>query len=58
MKALGTKREPDFETARGWWADLPNIFTTLGWTEHLFRFNVLWNGTLLAQPDLNRRTTP
>jgi hypothetical protein len=28
----------------------------VGWKDHLFRFNVLFNGTLIAQPDLNRRT--
>jgi hypothetical protein len=48
--------EPNYETACGWWADLPEIWTPVGWKDHLFRFNVLWNGTILAQPDLNRRT--
>ncbi len=49
--------EPDFATACGWWPDLPNIWTPVGWKDHLFRFNVLWNGAILAQPHLNRRTT-
>jgi hypothetical protein len=55
-RALPKTSEPDFQTAAGWWSDLPNIYTTLGWKDHLFRFNVLWNGTLLALPSLNRRT--
>ena len=47
--------EPNFSTACDWWPDLPNIWTPLGWREHMFRFNVLWNGTILAQPHTNRR---
>ena len=49
--------EPDYQAACGWWADLPNIWTPVGWREHMFRFNVLYNGTLLAQPNMNRRTS-
>ena len=48
--------EPNMETALGWWSELPNKWTTVGWKDHLFRFNVLFNGTIVAQPDLNRRT--
>lgn len=48
--------EPDFQTATLWWSDLPNIWTPLGWKDHLCRFNVLWNGCILAQPYMNRRT--
>jgi len=50
------EREPDYAAACEWWADLPDIWTPIGWKDHLFRFNVLWNGTILAWPDLNRRT--
>ncbi len=42
--------EPTFEAACQWWPDTPNIWTPLGWKDHLFRFNVLWNGTILADP--------
>lgn len=49
-------REPDMATALQWWCELPNKWTPVGWKDHLFRFNVLFNGTLIAQPDLNRRT--
>ena len=48
--------EPDYQTACPWWADLPNIWTPIGWKDHLCRFNILWNGTILAKPDMNRRT--
>ena len=48
--------EPNYQTACQWWSDLPNIWTPIGWKNHLFRFNVLWNGVLVAKPDLNRRT--
>ncbi len=52
------QQEPDFQTACSWWEDLPDIWTPLGWRDHMFRFNVLWNGTILADPNRNRRTTP
>lgn len=48
--------EPDFRAASGWWADLWNIWTPIGWRDHLHRFNVLWDGSILAKPDLNRRS--
>ena len=48
--------EPNFASACEWWPDLPDIWTPIGWKDHLFRFNVLWDGTILACPDLNRRT--
>lgn len=49
--------EPDFGQACTWWADLPDYWTPLGWRNHLLRFNVFWNGCLLAKPDNNRRST-
>ncbi len=48
--------EPDFETACEWWTDTPNIWTPIGWQDHIFRFNVFWNGMILADPALNRRS--
>ena len=48
--------EPTFESASRLFSDLPNIWTPIGWKDHLFRFNVLWNGAVYAQPCLNRRT--
>ena len=48
--------EPDYQLACTWWSDLPDIWTPIGWKDHLFRFSILWNGTIMAWPDLNRRT--
>ena len=56
--SLWSMHEPDFDTATQWWSDLPNIWTPIGWKDHMFRFNVFWSGMILAQPDLNRRTEP
>jgi hypothetical protein len=30
---------------------MPNVWTPLGWKNHLFRFNVLYTGDILAEPD-------
>src|SRR5689334_14990851 len=49
-------QEPNYALASGWWTDLWNIWTPVGWKDHLYRFNVLWNGTILAKPDMNRRS--
>ncbi len=49
--------EPDMQTALGWWSELPAKWTPVGWKDHLFRFNVLYNGMISAIPDLNPRTT-
>lgn len=48
--------EPSYAAACSWWSDLPNIWTPVGWKDHLFRFNIFWSGMLLAQPNLNNRT--
>ena len=49
--------EPTFETASQWWPEMPNKWAPIGWKDHLLRFSVLWSGTILAKPNLNRRTT-
>ena len=48
--------EPNFQIASEWWTDLWAFWTPVGWKDHLHRFNVLWNGTILAKPDMNRRS--
>lgn len=48
--------EPNMETAFTWWSELPAKWTPVGWKDHMFRFNVLYNGMISALPDLNRRT--
>jgi hypothetical protein len=54
--SVQSAREPNYAVASEWWADLWNIWTPVGWKDHLHRFNVLWNGTVLAKPDMNRRS--
>lgn len=53
---LMVANEPDLKTAYGWWSELPAKWTPVGWKDHLFRFNVLYNGMISAVPDLNPRT--
>ena len=52
-----THMEPAAGLACRWWTDLQNVWTPIGWKDHLFRFNVLYEGTILAEPELNRRTS-
>jgi hypothetical protein len=42
--------EPDAELAQLWWAAPRNVWTPVGWKDHLFRFNSVYNGTLLCVP--------
>jgi hypothetical protein len=42
--------EPDLEVAKTWWPDQRNVWTPIGWKDHYFRFNVVYNGTVLFQP--------
>lgn len=48
--------EPDYRTANIWWSELPKKWTPVGWKDHLFRYNVLFNGAIVAEPHVNRRT--
>ncbi len=42
--------EPHARLAETWWPPLRNVWTPVGWKDHLFRFAVLYNGTVFAQP--------
>lgn len=42
--------EPNVEIANLWWPPQRNVWTPLGWKSHLFRFQVVYNGTLLCTP--------
>jgi hypothetical protein len=42
--------EPTYESACRWWTELANVITPVGWRDHLHRFNVLYDGTILARP--------
>ena len=48
--ALSPAPEPNYELASQWWPELPNKWTAVGWRDHLYRFNVLYNGTLMNFP--------
>jgi hypothetical protein len=42
--------EPNAEIAATWWPPLRNVWTPVGWRSHPFRFCVLYNGTVVANP--------
>lgn len=42
--------EPDVQSALAWWPKQRNVWTPIGWKDHLFRFNVVYNGTVIAEP--------
>ena len=46
--------EPNAELAALWWPAQQHVWTPIGWKDHLFRFNVLYNGTILARPHVRR----
>jgi len=45
-----------FDKACAQWRDLENIWTPLGWPDHIQNFNILWNGTVMGMPDLSARS--
>ena len=42
--------EPDVALAKLWWPDQRNVWTPIGWKDHFFRFNVLYNGAVIYEP--------
>jgi len=42
--------EPNIEEALSWWPAPRNVWTPMGWKSHLFRFQMVYNGTLLCTP--------
>lgn len=42
--------EPTVERARHWWLPQRNVWTPIGWKGHLFRFNSVYNGSLICDP--------
>ncbi|WP_328992683.1 twin-arginine translocation signal domain-containing protein [Kribbella sp. NBC_01245] len=49
--------EADIEQALGWWPNPRNVWTPIGWKDHLFRYNVTYNGSVIAAPRPLGRTT-
>jgi hypothetical protein len=48
-----TEKEPDYRTATGWWPELNNVWTPVGWKDLAYRFIVLFEGTLICDPTYN-----
>ena len=42
--------EPNVELAKLWWPEQRNVWTPIGWKDHYFKFNVLYNGMLMCEP--------
>ncbi|HVX45098.1 MAG TPA: hypothetical protein VHC49_14510 [Mycobacteriales bacterium] len=47
---MSTNAEPSVASALTWWPQQRNVWTPIGWKDHLFRFNVVYNGTIIAEP--------
>lgn len=45
-----TAPEPNMESALTWWQPQRGVWTPMGWPDHLFRFNIVYNGTILCPP--------
>ncbi len=39
--------EPNIGIAKQWWPEMSNKWTVVGWKDHILRFNVLHNGTII-----------
>lgn len=46
--------EPNIQAALGWWPDLTDYWTPVGWKHHRFRYNVFFDGTIYADPGLSQ----
>ncbi|HEU5124160.1 MAG TPA: hypothetical protein VFW05_08880 [Verrucomicrobiae bacterium] len=42
--------EPNVAVAKAWWPPQRDVWTPIGWRDSLFRFNVMYNGTVLCSP--------
>ncbi len=42
--------EPNVEIAKTWWQPQRNVWTPIGWKDHQFRYNVVYNGTVIVAP--------
>lgn len=44
------EEEPSVALAKLWWPEQYNVWTPVGWPDHYFKFNVLYNGTIILSP--------
>ena len=42
--------EPNIEIATQWWPELRHVVTPVGWRDHLHRYHIVYDGTILARP--------
>ncbi|MCP2257830.1 hypothetical protein LX15_001516 [Streptoalloteichus tenebrarius] len=49
-RSPGVPGEPNAALALLWWGEQRQVWTPIGWKDHLFRFNVLYDGTVLCEP--------
>jgi hypothetical protein len=47
---IAAPEEPNVEVASTWWPEMENTWVPIGWKDHPLRFNVLYDGTVIAQP--------
>jgi hypothetical protein len=45
-----SQSEPNMQTALTWWPEQMNVWTPVAWKDHSYRFNVMYNGDILASP--------
>lgn len=50
LRSAADAAEPTADSASEWWPRLTNVYTPVGWKNHLFRFNVFYNGMVMADP--------
>lgn len=42
--------EPNIPLAKLWWPDERNVWTPIGWKDHFFKFNVVYDGAIVFEP--------
>lgn len=50
VPARAARREVDAALANEWWPPQRQVWTPIGWKDHLFRFTSFYNGLLCAEP--------
>lgn len=49
--SLASEPEPTAAIAATWWPPMRNVWTPIAWPDHALRFNVLFDGSILCQPE-------
>jgi hypothetical protein len=47
---IAASQESDSRIASRWWPQFENVWVPIGWKDHPLRFNVIYNGTVMASP--------